>query len=170
MSRAFVKDDAASEPILVPPRAHLPPGTPNYVTPRGLALLQAELAELTEERKQLESDEANAPQMALLQGRIDELEDRITSAKVVDPADALGDQVGFGANVTVEMLKGKSAGQEHRFTIVGVDEAAVTEGRVAFIAPIAQALLGHRIGDEVDLQTARDRQALRIVVIQYEQN
>lgn len=167
MSRAFVKDDAASEPILVPPRAHLPPGIPNYVTPRGLALLKSELAELTDEREQLESGQANAAQMASLQGRMDELGDRITSAKVVDPADAPRDEVAFGASVRVQMLGGKLAGQERRLTIVGVDEAALEEGRVAFTAPIAQALLGHRVGDEVYLQTAQ-QQALKIMAIEYD--
>lgn len=167
MSRAFVKDDAASEPVLVPPRAHLPPGTPNYVTPRGLALLKAELVELTRELGQLESGEANATQMASLQGRIDELGDRINSAKVVDPAEAPRDRVAFGASVRVQMLGGRSAGQERGLSIVGVDEAALEEGRVAFTAPIAQALLGHKVGDEVRLQTAQ-QQALKILAIEYD--
>jgi len=39
MSKAFTKDDDSPEPVLIPPRAPLPDGVPNYVTPRGLALL-----------------------------------------------------------------------------------------------------------------------------------
>ena len=42
MSKAFTKEDAPDVPLLVPPRAALPPGVPNYVTPRGLRLLRAE--------------------------------------------------------------------------------------------------------------------------------
>src|SRR3569832_2494313 len=74
MSRAFVKNDAADEPPVVPPRAPLPAGTPNYVTARGLALLRAELAEWEAERAEIQTergDEAErAPRLAALGERI----------------------------------------------------------------------------------------------------
>jgi len=166
MSRAFVKDDAANEQVLVPPRAHLPPGTTNFVTSRGLALLNAELEDLKSQQKVLESgfEEATvrAPRLASLAEQIEALEDRIRTAKPIRPVDVPQDEVAFGATVTVNI-----AGQERRFTLVGVDEASAQEGRVAFTAPIAQALMGHRVGDTVKLQTARDRQALKILAIEY---
>jgi hypothetical protein len=46
MSRALVKEDDSGEAPIIPPRAALPPGTPNYVTPHGLDLLRSELQEL----------------------------------------------------------------------------------------------------------------------------
>ena len=157
MSRAFIKEDSASEEVVIPPRAPLPPGTPNWVTPRGLTLLKAELAEL-----QAEHERASDPrQLAIFQGRVDLLEGRISSAKVAPPGKA--DEVGFGATVTVRT----ASGEERRLSIVGVDEASIAEGRVSFIAPIARALMGHRVGDEVKVETVRGKQVMRVVEIAY---
>jgi transcription elongation factor GreB len=55
VSKAFTKDDAWEEPV-VPPRAPLPEGIPNYVTPRGLALLHRELAQLKTERQRIDHE------------------------------------------------------------------------------------------------------------------
>jgi transcription elongation factor GreB len=170
MSRAFLKNDAAGQEVLIPPRAHLPPGVPNLVTPRGLAQLEAELAELTAERERLEESPAasdQTTQMAVLQGQTEELRHRIASAKVVS-APAQHEEVGFGATVRLRRVDRQANGQEHQFSIVGVDEAATAEGRVAFTAPIAVALIGHRVGDEVSFQTAREQQTLRILAVEYE--
>src|SRR5690606_42015953 len=62
MSKAFVREDAVEEPRIVPARAPLPPGVPNYVTARGLELLQAERAELQAERARLEQVPADTPE------------------------------------------------------------------------------------------------------------
>lgn len=165
MSRAFVKDDATHEQVLVPPRAHLPPGIPNYVTSRGLALLGAELAELKHTLSQLETDPTATSKLASLSEQIRDLDDRIANAKLITPADISPDQVGFGATVTVETL-GKSAVQR-RFSLVGVDQASAAEGRVAFTAPIAQALMGHKVGETVRLEVGTT-QPLKIISIDYE--
>ena len=58
VSKAFTKDEAWEEPI-IPSRAPVPAGVPNYVTPRGLRLLRAELAELEAERHRLEADRSD---------------------------------------------------------------------------------------------------------------
>jgi transcription elongation factor GreB len=159
MSRAFIKEDASGEEVIVPSRAPLPPGTPNLVTPRGYALLEAELAELMAERERVSSDPR---QLAGVQGRIEALEERLSSAQVVELKEAPPGEVSFGATVTVRT----ATGEERRLTIVGVDEASIPQGRVAFTAPIARALLGHQVGDEVRLETARGEQVLRIVSIE----
>lgn len=161
MSRAFIKEDASGEEVIVPSRAPLPPGTPNLVTPRGLALLKAELAELTALRERVSSDPR---QIAAIEGRIEALEERLSSAQLVRLEDQPRDEVGFGATVTVRT----ATGEERRLSIVGVDEASIRENRVAFTAPIARALMGHRVGDEVRLETARGKQVLKIVGIGYE--
>lgn len=167
MSKAFVKEDTQDEPLFVPARAPLPEGTPNYVTPRGLALLQAEREELLAQREQLEAvpseDERRQRQAALAQ-RIADLDARLAMATVVTPSEQADDVVRFGATVTV--LTG--AGEEQRYQIVGVDEANAAEGRVSFLAPIARALLGRRLDDEVRLETARGVEALEIIAIDYE--
>jgi len=88
VSKAFTKDEAWEEPI-IPPRPPVPAGVPNYVTPRGLGLLRAELAELEAERHRLEADRSDEVEyrrlLAILAGRTSELTARIASAALVDP-------------------------------------------------------------------------------------
>jgi transcription elongation factor GreB len=172
MSKAFTKDDADDEPLIVPPRAPLPAGVPNYVTARGLRLLHAERAELEAERARLGDapgdDEAQRRARAILRARTSALAARIASAIVIDPGEQPRDEVRFGATVTLRTLEGDRAGEERRLTIVGVDEADPAHGRVAMVAPIARAILGCRQGDTAELRTDRGEQLMEIVAIEYE--
>lgn len=176
MSKAFLKDDAPDEHVVVIARPPLPPGTPNYVTPRGLRLLQDELAQLNAERAQLQSGVQTGAGDALeqarrfgaVQERLDGLKERLSSAQLVAPGEAQRGEVGFGATVTARTLTGKFSGEENRFTVVGVDEAADDETRVAFTAPIARALMGHKVGEQAQMQTARGKQPLEVVATEYE--
>jgi transcription elongation factor GreB len=150
MSRAFIKEDADAEGVLVTPRAPLPPGVQNLVTPAGLASLQAELAQLQEEAAGLarQPEEASGSvtvrRLAALDEEIPALEDRLRSAVLVK-APPLGSKVvQLGATVTVRYL---GSGRSSSFTIVGVDQADPLAGLVAFTAPVAQALLGSSVGD-----------------------
>ncbi|GAB3902447.1 transcription elongation factor GreB [Larkinella knui] len=171
MSSAFLKNETADAPVVIPARAPLPPGTTNYVTPRGLALLRSELNELEIEHAHLQATEATdenerSRQLALLNGRIANLNQRISSAKVVDSHPQ--DEVRFGATVVLKTKTGPSAGNERRFTIVGVDEADATQGLIAFTAPIARAMQGKRIGDTVTLRTVQGEDVMEITAVQYE--
>ncbi|MEK7321916.1 MAG: GreA/GreB family elongation factor [Pseudomonadota bacterium] len=171
MSRAFVKNDVPDEEILVPPRAPLPPGTINYVTPRGLALLKSELAGLGRERAHAQAEISDAAerqrQLVALTARISELNERIISAQVVDSHPHPRQGVRFGATVTLHTLSGKNAGEQRRFTLVGVDEAMASEGRIAFTAPIARIILGKQVGDTATLHTAEGEKILEITAIDY---
>lgn len=152
MSRGFVKEDDQEEAPFIPPRAALPEGTVNYVTPRGLRLL-------SEEREQLESqlraaiadaslaDDDRRRRIAELDGRMALLQERIVTARVVEASDEPTMEVRFGCAVRFRHLDGPQEGTERRFTIVGVDEADVKSGRIAFTAPIARALIGTTKGD-----------------------
>jgi transcription elongation factor GreB len=164
MSRAFTKEDSWEEPV-VPPRASLPPGVPNYVTPRGLALLLAEADALEAERARLEAnvlDEAERrKRRAVLTRRMSDLAARIATAEIVDPERQPRDKAHFGARVT---LRG-AAGEPRALHIVGVDEADPDAGRISFLAPIARAILGHAVGDTVPFQDDR----LTITAIDYEE-
>lgn len=167
MSKAFVKEDTQDEPLFVPARAPLPVGTPNYVTPRGLALLQAERIELQGQRDQLEAaadDDQRRQQLAALAQRITELDARLASAVVVEPSSQSQDVVRFGATVTVLA----DDGEERQYRIVGVDEADAAQGSVSFLAPIARAMLGRQVDDVVSLDTARGTETLEIVAIAYD--
>jgi len=172
MSRAFVKDDSAGTPPIVPPRPALPPNTPNYVTPRGLALLRTELTALEAERTQTEANHDNdadrTRQLTILNGRLSALTARITSAKVVDLHEQPAGEVRFGATVVLRTRSGGKAGQERRFTIVGVDEASVAEGRVAFVAPIARAVQGAHTGETVPLRLGPREEMVEVIQISYD--
>lgn len=171
MSRAFVKEDDAGQAPIIPPRAALPPGTPNYVSPRGLEKLRSELAMLEAERTQIEAnheDEAERTRMlTIINGRLSELSQRLGSAKLIDPRGQPGDQVRFGATVSLRTLSGGKKGTLRKFTIVGVDEASVAEGRIAFVAPIVQAVMGTRPGDKVTLRFGRGEEVVEVVSIHY---
>ncbi|MGI4738510.1 MAG: GreA/GreB family elongation factor [Janthinobacterium lividum] len=153
MSRGFVKEDDAQMPPIVPPRAALPPGTPNYVTPTGLEQLRTELATLEATRAAAEADHTNdtdrTHRLSLLNGRLALLTERLASARVVDPATQPPGEVRFGATVTLRTVQGGRAGFERTFTIVGVDEADITLGKIGFVAPIARAVQGARLGQTV---------------------
>jgi transcription elongation factor GreB len=168
VSKGFTKDDATDEPLVVPSRAPLPEGTPNYVTPRGLALLQTELAELAGQRARAQARAADDPDAvrdaAVLATRVGELEVRIGTAEPVDPKTQPHDVVRFGALVTV--LTG--GGETRHFRVVGVDEANADEGRLAFTSPIAKALLGKRAGEVATMRTPRGEEELEVTAIDYD--
>jgi transcription elongation factor GreB len=162
MSRAFVKDDAEAPP-LHRPRAPLPDGVRNYVTRRGLALLGRELDELLTELARRERASAAASELVALRGRIAELESRLASAEPVDSADGPPDIVRFGARVTIR----NADGTERAYRIVGVDEANARDGRIAFVAPLARALLGKRLGESVTWKAPRGEEELEVLAIEF---
>ena len=170
MSKAFTKDEAWEEPI-IPPRAPLPAGVQNYVTPRGLGLLRAEFAALEVERHRLDTERADEVEyrrrLSIVARRTSDLSARLASAVVVDPRQQPRDQVRFGASVTLRTVGGERAGEERRLEIVGIDEADAAHGRMAFTAPIARAILGREVGDTVALDTPRGRDLLEVVAIDY---
>lgn len=167
MSKAFTSEETPDDPIVVPPRAPLPSGVPNYVTARGLARLRAELAALERERAALADDGSEdgerARRLARNTGRIAALAERIASAQVVDPRLQPRDDVRFGATVTLRTEEDARV----RYTIVGVDEADPAAGRIAFLAPLAHALTGLRVGDTATLRTAQGERTLEIEAIDY---
>ena len=168
MSRAFLKNESADDPVVIPARAPLPPGVSNYVTPRGLALLRAELAELEAEHARVQLNETDETertrQLALINGKIGALNQRIGTAHVVNPATQPHDEIRFGASVT---LRPKS-GADRQLSIVGVDETDAANGLIAFTAPIARAMQGKRLGDTVLLRTLKGEEAFNVVAIRYD--
>jgi len=175
MSRAFVKDDDWEDPV-VAPRPPLPPGAPNYVTPRGLALLHDEASKLEAARSRLEADASlddgvRRRRASVLAQRMRELASRIATAQVVDPrataAAGGADTVRFGATVTLRARSGLDEGEIERLQIVGVDEADPEQGRIAFTVPMAQAVLGKRVGDTVLLRAAGGERELEIAGVEY---
>jgi transcription elongation factor GreB len=148
VSKAFTKDDRPDEPLVVRHRPPLPEGVPNYVTPRGMRALREQLAAAAETGAAV---------------RRAELERRIGSA-VLTPPPADRDEIRFGARVA---LRGPE-GQPRRIQIVGVDEADPAAGLIAFVAPLARALLGQRTGDVVAVRAPGGSEALEVVAVDYD--
>jgi len=166
MSRGFVKEDDQEEAPLIPPRAALPPGVTNYVTPQGLEALLDEKSKLEEEKaaNKKENEAERRYENMMIEGKLKLLVERINSARVVEPGDATK-EVRFGSTVSLKTVKGRKPGFVRRFTIVGVDEADVKEGRIAFIAPIAKAVMGSRETDLVSFQIGGDVEELEVVEV-----
>jgi transcription elongation factor GreB len=163
MSKAFTSEEATLD-VLVPPRAPLPPGVPNYVTPQGLEQLRAERLELEAARAELERgpEEGRGAALAAWSTRLGELDQRLASAELVPVGTGQHGVVRFGSRVTIA----GDEGQEKTFEIVGVDEADAARGKIAFLAPIARALLGREVGDSVSVQTPGKRRELTIVALE----
>jgi transcription elongation GreA/GreB family factor len=146
MSRAFVKDNDDDTPEVLP---ELPISThTNYVTPRGLALLRQRLDKATARHDVLKANEqdtlAQRNELNALERELRYLHARVASANEVDLSKQPHDRVAFGATVTVDSDEG-----EQRWQIVGEDEADAEHGLVSYVSPLATALLGARVGDEV---------------------
>lgn len=165
MSRAFVKeqdgDNGAGEIADLPQSAH-----PNYVTPRGLAQLKARLTAAQDRRRALLAEgggvERDLP-LANIAREIRYLEARIERAVLIEPAAQPHHEVAFGAIVRVA----DPTGEEREFTIVGEDEADAEHGSVSWVSPLARALLGAEIGDEIVWHRPAGDVALEVRAIRY---
>ena len=160
----------------------LPPGTPFYMTPAGAAALREELRALWEDERpkvveivswaaSLGDRSENADyqygkrRLRQIDGRVRFLRRRLDRVQVVDPAaQAKRDQVFFGATVTYARM---SDDAEVTIRIVGVDEADADRGDVSWVAPVARALLGARVGDLRRVRTPAGVEEVEVVEIAY---
>jgi len=112
-------------------------------------------------------------QQGFIEGRIKEIEGKLSNAEVIDVAKLnAGGKVVFGATVVVEELadkrsKAKPAG-ETTWQIVGEDEADIRAGLISINSPIARALIGKHEGDEVVVQTPGGAKTYEILEVRYE--
>ena len=169
MSRGFVKEDDQEEAPFIPPRAALPPGVTNYVTPVGYEKLLAEKQELEKERVNLRmtSDKEKRHAQAVLDGKINLVGERINSARILRAENQSKTEIRFGARIRFKILNGDRKNEENSFQIVGVDEADINEGKIAFLAPLARAVTGKKTGDKVEFQLGKEVQLLEILEVKY---
>jgi transcription elongation factor GreB len=143
----------------------------NYVTSRGLSLLREELDELEQEHARTQIHEADGTermrQLALLNGRIGALNQRIATAKVVDIQEHPPHEIRFGATVSLQSRSAKHGKSSRQLTIVGVDEADATHGLIAFTAPVARLMLGKHVGETISLRTPQGDNVMEIMNISY---
>ena len=159
----------------------LPAGTPFYMTPAGHAALEAELKRLwTEERPKVvevvswaaglgdRSENADYQygkrRLREIDRRVRFLRKRLERVQVVDAAaQTKRGTVFFGATVTYA----REDDREVTVTIVGVDEADSSAGRISWVSPVARALLGRQVGDEVKLRTPQGTESIEVVAVRY---
>ena len=169
----------------------LPAGTRNYITPAGLARLQAERRHLwrvdrPEVVRVVEWAAGNGDRsengdyiygkrrLREIDRRLRFLDKRIEAAEAVDPAkQTRRDRVYFGATVTytrinhTEISHIGAADGDVTVTIVGIDETDGGQNRISWISPVARALLKSGVGDVVTLHTPTGPESLEVTAISY---
>lgn len=110
--------------------------------------------------------DAAKERQSFIEGRIAELEGKLSAAQIIDPKllDADG-RVVFAATVTLEDLE---SGDKVTYQIVGDDEADLKQSKISISSPIARALIGKYAGDEVDVQTPGGVKRYEILDVRYE--
>jgi len=104
-------------------------------------------------------------QQGFVEGRIKEIESRLSTAQVIDPA-SLTDtgRVVFGATVELAPVDG---GPSVSYQIVGDDEADIRRGLISFNSPIARAVIGKSPGDEVEVATPGGARSYEVIAVRF---
>jgi len=135
------------------------------MTPDGHAALSAELVALKAERPKISQEigiardhgdlkenaeyHAAKDKQGLCEARIAEIEDKLSRAEVIDPSTLSGEKVKFGAIVELEDMDN---GKMVTYRLVGPDESDIKQGKLSITSPVARALVGREVGDEVRVQ------------------
>ena len=165
MSRAFVKENDLEHAGIDIPERPLS-DEPNYVTLNGLKLLNKKIGVLRIDRenlKQQKDDSIIKQKIAAVERDMRYYAARIESAILTIPKEEDISTVLFGAKVTVKDENGKIS----TFEIVGEDEADILQGKVSYLSPLAEALIGSKIGDEVTWEKPIGDTFLNIQKINY---
>ncbi len=103
-------------------------------------------------------------EQGMIEAKIRDYEAKLSLAEVIDPARLSGDRVQFGATVSIE---DSESGETSTYTIVGEHEADIKKRRISLVAPVARALLGKRVGDDVQIQTPKGRREVVISSVEW---
>ena len=164
MSQAFVKNDAdlPEEPV-----QRQPSGRPNYVTPAGLAMLEAKIKELAELRagRLLAKRPGEQAGLPIRQAEIDlsYYETQFKRAILTDHRGLAAADARFGSAVRIR----ESDGSEKEYFIVGEDEADPAAGRINWESPLAAALLGAKAGTIVTFARKNEEVKLEVLSVTY---
>ncbi|AGH95079.1 transcription elongation factor GreB [Pseudobdellovibrio exovorus] len=152
----------------------------NYITPEGFERLRSEYSDLlnVERPKVVEvvawaasngdrSENADYQygkrRLREIDRRLFFLKNRIQDAEVIDPAQVKSDKVVFGAKVTLETEEG----EEVTYQIVGEDEIDVKNKKISWRSPLAKAILGKRMDDEVKVAKPSGEEMMIIIDIEF---
>ena len=102
---------------------------------------------------------------SFIEGRINEIGDKLARAQVIETANLSSDKVVFGVTVSVADI---DSGEEAKYRIVGVDEADLKAGKISVTSPVARALIGHSVGDSVKVNVPSGVREYEILKIYFE--
>lgn len=150
------------------------------MTPAGAQKLREELARLKEERPKISREigiarehgdlsenaeyHAAKERQGMVEARIQDIEHKLARAEIIDPSKLDGSRVSFGATVSLMNLDTE---EEVAYQIVGAEEASVEDGSISVTSPLARALIGREVGDEVKVRLPAGNRRYEIVDIEY---
>ena len=150
------------------------------ITPKGAQKLKDELGRLKEERPKISRDigvarehgdlsenaeyHAAKERQGMVEARIKDIEDKLARAEIIDPSKLHGDRISFGA--TVE-LSNVDTDEAVTYQIVGAEEANVNDGLISISAPLARALIGKQVGDEVKVKLPAGERLYEVVAVKF---
>jgi len=151
------------------------------MTQEGYQRLQEELKTLTRvERPKVVQDIAEArshgdlsenaeydaakDRQGFVEGRIQELGDKIARAQVINPAEIVSEKIVFGAKVTLFDIDTEN---EVSYQIVGEDEADIKVGKISITSPVGKALIGHMVDEEVKIIVPSGVRVYEVTAIEY---
>ena len=103
-------------------------------------------------------------EQGMIEARIKYLEGRLYNAEVIDISKLHGDTILFGATVTVV---DEHTDMQHKYQIVGAEEADPNEGRLPVTSPLAKALIGKRVGETVEFTSPKGVQEYTVEKIEF---
>lgn len=160
MSRAFVRESDNDGPDELPDwpvSLH-----PNYVTARGLALLQGRLRDSEAQLKRIDVSAVDGRlERAAIVRDLRWLRTRLASAQLRTPRPICPPRVEFGVEVELR----DDTGQHYRYRIVGEDEADPEHGYLSWVSPLARALSNAAVGESVSWQRPAGERQVEIIRI-----
>jgi len=102
---------------------------------------------------------------SFIEGRIAELEEIVSAAEIIDPANLSGEHVKFGAHIR---LVDEETEKESAYQIVGVHEADIKAGKLSVSSPLAKALIGKKVGDTVSVPAPGGDRSYEILDIRFQ--
>jgi transcription elongation factor GreA len=99
-----------------------------------------------------------------IEARIKDLEDKLSRAEIIDPTKLSGSKVAFGATVKLSNIETE---EETVYRLVGADEANLDQGSISITSPLARALIGREVGDEVKVRMPAGERLYEILEVEY---
>ncbi len=106
--------------------------------------------------------DAAKERQGFIEGRIQELQYKLSNADIIDPDNLPKDRAVFGCTVLLENI---DSGEEVTYQLVGPDESDIKEGRISFTSPLGKAIIGKVLGDEITINAPGGKRQYELVEI-----